>query len=190
MRGGFLVCFFFMVKFNGALLGPNISRPFLKPVPMIDSRARSCTVKYIDDASQACAINLKQDLLRFKTSDRPRPLQFSEHTGLTLKEESNQLQIDLNNLKTFTDQNLITINQKKTQIMCINFRKSFEFPPIFRISDGHQLHIVKQTKLLGIIFSDDLRWSYQVNYMCKRALKKVWLLIKLKTFDFDFEFLL
>ena len=126
MRGCFLdllhrACswgvFFFMVKFNGALLRPDIPRPFLKPVPMIDSRARSCTVtvKYIDDASQACAINLKQDLFRFETSDRPRPLQFSKHTGLILKEESNQLQIDLNNLKMFTDQNLMTINQKKTR---------------------------------------------------------------------------
>ena len=189
-QGVLLGCFFFMVKFNGALLRPNIPRPFLKPVPMIDSKAKSCTVKYIDDASQACTINLKEDLSKFETSDRPRPLQFFEHTGLGLKEDSNQLQFDLNNLKMFTDRNLMTINQKKTQIMCINFRKSLQFPPVFRISDGQQLDIVKQTKLLGIIFSDDLRWSHQVDYMCKRALKKIWLLRRLKTFDLDHETLL
>ena len=43
-QGVLLGCFFFIVKFNGALLRPNFPRPFLKPLPMIDSRTRSNTL--------------------------------------------------------------------------------------------------------------------------------------------------
>ena len=63
-QGVFLGCFFFMVKFNGALITPNIPKSFPKPIPMIDSKASYCIMKYIDDASQVCAINLKKSLKR------------------------------------------------------------------------------------------------------------------------------
>ena len=79
------------------------------------SKATSCTVKYIDDASQACSAKLKKSLNKIDIADRPRPLEFFEHTGYTLSPD-NQLQEDLDNLKTFTDENLMVINQKKTQI--------------------------------------------------------------------------
>ena len=72
------------------------------------------------------------------------------------------------------------INEKKTHILCINFRKSLKFPPIFSIGDCAQLEIVKHTKLLGIIISDDLRWAHHVDYMCQRANKKIWFLRRMK----------
>ena len=59
-QGVFLGCFFFMVKFNGSLLRPSVPRPFQKPEPLMHSKATSCTVKYIDDASQACSVKLKK----------------------------------------------------------------------------------------------------------------------------------
>ena len=52
------------------------------------------------------------------------------------------------------------------------------------------LKTVSETELLGMILSCDLRWSLQVDYMHKRALKKVWLLRKLKLLDLDLELLL
>ena len=68
-----------------------------------------CTVKYIDDASQACSIRLRQALSKIDISDRPRPLEFFEHTGYILKNDDNQLQDDLNKLKVFTEENLMVI---------------------------------------------------------------------------------
>ena len=179
-----------MVKFNGALLRPNVPRPFPKPTPLMTSKHPTCTVKYIDDASQACSIELRKALIKFDTSDRPCPLQYHEHTGYSLNPQNNQLQKDLDELKSFTDRNLMVINQKKTQIMSFNFRTSLNFPPIFSIGDSDTLDIVKQTKLLGIIVSDNLKWSEHVEYMCKKACKKVWLLRRMKILNLDNDILL
>ena len=189
-QGVFLGCFFFMVKFNGALLRPSVPRPFVKPSPIMNSKASSCTVKYIDDASQSCAIELKKLLNSIDTSDRPRPLEFFEHTGYSLKPEKNELQDDLSLLKYFTDQNLMTINKKKTETMKFNLRTSLDFPPIFSIGDSLPLNIVSQTKLLGIIISEDLKWSSHVDFMCGKALKKVWLLRRLRTLKLDTDIIL
>ena len=188
-QGVFLGCFFFMVKFNGSLLRPSVPRPFQKPEPLMHSKATSCTVKYIDDASQACSVKLKKSLNKIDIADRPRPLEYFEHTGYTLCPD-NQLQEDLDNLKTFTDENLMVINQKKTQIMKFNFRKSLDFPPIFTIGNGPQLEVVNQTKLVGIVISDNLKWSAHVDYMVKRANKKIWLLRRMKILKLDSDILL
>jgi hypothetical protein len=179
-----------MVKFNGALLRPNVPRPLPKPTPLMYSKSSSCTVKYIDDASQACSIDLRKSLIKIDISNRPRPLEFHEHTGYILNPRKNQLQEDLDELKSFTDQNLMVINQKKTQIMCFNFRTSLDFPPIYTIGASDQLDIVKQTKLLGIIVSDDLKWSFHVDFMCKKANMKVWLLRRMRILKLDTDILL
>ena len=184
-QGVFLGCFFFMVKFNGSLLRPNIPRPFPKPTPLIMSKLTSCTVKYIDDASQARSIKLRQALDTIDISERPKPLEFFEHTGYSLKENTNELQTDLDNLVEFTDNNLMVINEKKTLIMKFNFRKSLDFPPIFNIDDGSMLNIVSETKILGIILSEDLKFNAHVKYMVTRANKKVWNLRRMKILKLD-----
>ena len=178
-QGVFLGCFFFMVKFNGALLRPGIPRPFPKPTPLLISQTTACTVKYIDDASQARSVNLKNALTRIDTSSRPRPLEYVEHTGYTINPTLNHLQHDLNDLKKFTDINLMKINEKKTQIMKFNFHKSLDFPASFNFEGGPMLSVVREAKILGIFLSEDLKWSAQVKYMLSRANKKIWTLRKL-----------
>ena len=189
-QGVFLGCFFFMIKFNGALLRPDIPRPFPIPVPIIQDQSSSCTVKYIDDASQARAINLKKALLRIDLRDRPRPLEFHEQTGYVLDPKSNDLQRDLDELEDFTKKNLMVINAKKTQVMCFNPRTSLQFPPIFSLSGCNQLDIVKQAKLLGIIISDNLKWSSHVDYMCSKAAKKIWLIRRMKNLNLEYHLML
>ena len=44
---------------------------------------------------------------------------------------------------------------------------------------------MKQTKLLGIILSDDLKWANHVDYMCQRANRKIWLLRRMKILKLD-----
>ena len=74
--------------------------------------------------------------------------------------------------------------------MCINFRKSLKFPPIFRIGNCAQLEVVNQTKLLGIIILDELKWAHHVDYMCQRANKKIWLLRRKDILKLDLEIML
>ena len=188
-QGVFLGCFFFMIKFNGALLRPEVPRPFPKPAPLIISKSTSCTVKYIDDASQARSVNLRKDLEKVDTSSRPRPLEYSEHTGYTIIPVHNNLQKDLNALQEFTDKNLMIINQKKTYIMKFNFHKSLDFPASFNFNGGPMLGVVGDAKVLGIFLSEDLKWSTDVKYMLSRANKKIWTLRKLKILKLDSEIL-
>ena len=112
-QGVFLGCFFFIIKFNGALLRPDIPRPLPKSTPLMKSKTDSCTVKYIDDATQARSINLKKALLTDPV-DRQQPYQHRERTGHILNPLYNELQADLAGLKDFTDKNLMVINKKKT----------------------------------------------------------------------------
>ena len=84
----------------------------------------------------------------------------------------------------------MVINQKKTQIMNINFSKSLDFPPEMTIGNSDYLDLVKNIKLVGIIVSDDLKWNQHVDYMCKRASKKIWLLRRMKTLRLEPEILL
>ena len=74
--------------------------------------------------------------------------------------------------------------------MKFNFRKSYDFPPIFTIGSSDPLKIVTETKILGIILSSDLKWSPHVEFMCKKALKKTWLLRKLKILNLETDLLL
>ena len=74
--------------------------------------------------------------------------------------------------------------------MKFNFRTSWDFPPIFTIGDSDPLKCVTETKILGIILSSDLKWSHHVDFMCKKALKKTWLLRRLKILDLEIDILL
>ena len=69
--------------------------------------------------------------------------------------------------------------------MKFNFRKTLEFPPIFKFDNGPILNVVSVSKILGIFISDDLRWTAHVEYMLKRANKKIWILRRMKTLRLD-----
>ena len=120
---------------------------------------------------------------------RAQPLEYFEHTGFTINPLLNELQDDLNKLKDFTDKNLMVINQKKTLIMKFNFRKSYDFPPIFKIGDGPPLDTVAEAKILGIIIQDNLKFSAHVKYMIGRAYRKTWTLRRMKLLNLDIEIL-
>ena len=79
----------------------------------------------------------------------------------------------------------LVVNQKKTLIRKFDFHKKLDFPPNFNFNNGPNLEIVNQTKILGIILCDSLKWSAHVDYMVKKANKKIWLLRKMKQLKLD-----
>jgi hypothetical protein len=105
-----------MIKFNGATLRPKIPRPFPKPTSIIESKSFLCTLKHIDDASRACAINLRSSLIKIDISGRPRPLQLHKYTGYILDKIKNHLQDDLNLLKLLIDRNRMKINKNTDNV--------------------------------------------------------------------------
>ena len=71
------------------------------------------------------------------------------------------------------------INFKKTKLMLFNPGKTRDFLPRFTFN-GDELEVIEETKLLGIILTNDLSWSSHVKYMVTKANKKLWALRRLK----------
>ena len=112
----------FIVKFNGACLRPPIPRPI--------SQNRGMQVKFVDDASQMASINLKKSLIP-DIGSRPRPLKYSERTGMILDPAEDILQQELSKFYTFTESNKLLINRKKCFVMQFTRSRKYNFPPEF-----------------------------------------------------------
>ena len=73
------------------------------------------------------------------------------------------------------------LNQKKTKIMIFNFTQNYQF--VTRLTlNNENLEIVKSTKLLGVIISDNLKWDENTIYLIKKAYKRMQLLRKVSKF--------
>ena len=78
---------------------------------------------------------------------------------------------------------------KKTKLLSFNPTKNYNFPP--EIGFGNEyLEVVKSAKVLGVIISDDLRWSLNTNYIVKKAKSRIWALRRLKNLGLDNLFIL
>ena len=74
----------------------------------------------------------------------------------------------------------MVINKEKTNIMMFNKSRKWSFPPEVSFKDGTELACISETKLVGVIVTDDLHWEKNTQYICKKARKKIWLLRRMK----------
>ena len=172
-QGAFLGILLFIIIFNGALLRPAIPRHY------------NLNLKYIDDLSMLVAYNLKKVLVS-DPAHRPKPLTFNERTEQILPVGNNLLQVQLDSLHAFASSKLLKIKEKKSNVMKFNFSRNYDFPPELVISGfNDQLEVIRETKLLGIILTDDLKWAANTDYICKKAYKKMWSLRRMKKLDLE-----
>ena len=59
------------------------------------------------------------------------------------------------------------------------------FPPELSFSDGTQIECVPHVKLLGVIVSQDLRWTLNTEYICMKARQKLWIMRRMLKLDLD-----
>ena len=70
--------------------------------------------------------------------------------------------------------------------MKFNFSRTQDFPPELKIKGfNDQVEVIGETKLLGIILSDDLKWAANTDFICKKAYSKMWTLRRMKVLDLD-----
>ena len=69
------------------------------------------------------------------------------------------------------------INAKNTKIIPFNFSKKFYFLPQLCFPESDPLEVIYTTRLLGVIVTSDLSWGAHVSDLCKRATKKLWILV-------------
>ena len=74
------------------------------------------------------------------------------------------------------------INQTKSKTMVFNSTTKYQFSTRLKI-DNEILETGKETRLLGTIITDDLKWGKNTNDIVKRAYKRMEILRKLKGFQ-------
>ena len=177
-QGALLGGLIFIVKYNGACLRPAIPRPTLSP-------SQPLSVKFVDDHSCAVKIDLKRALINDPV-ERQRPLGYHERTGHILPQNMNDLQLTLDDVHSFTENNLMKINVGKTKIMLFNTSRLYDFQPEVLLPHTDSfLDVVENTRLLGIQISTDLKWAKQTKFLQDRANTKLWMLRRMKILNID-----
>ena len=128
---------------------------------------------YIDDLSEAEAINLKRQLIE-DPIQRPYPLNYHERTKHILP-GSSLLQQNLTKIEDFTILNKMK-NEDKSKVMIFSKSRKFDFPPELCFKDGELLECLEETKLLGIQLQSSLKWNANTLAIYTKAMSKMWLL--------------
>jgi hypothetical protein len=165
------------------LLPPLVSGPEpdphqAGPLPPCHQSDKLMKKKYVDDLSLLEEINLKSQLV--KAAPFFGPPNIHEQPGLFLPPEQSVLQHQLADLLTFTNQNKMKINTKKTKVIPFNLSKKYDFLPQLSFPDQEPLEVIYKTKLLGVTLSSDLSWQAHIDDITKRATKKLWVMIRFK----------
>ena len=160
-QGAYLGGLIFIIKYNGAFLRPPVPRHIQGPI--LNSKAEK--VKFVDDGTVAVSIDLKACLVPDPVQ-RARPLNFHERTGHILPEENNLLQHFISDTEQFVSENKMVINKDKTKVISFTKRRKWDFPPEVHFSDGTHIEYISETKLVGVIVSEDLKWHKNTAYIC------------------------
>ena len=117
------------------------------------------TMKYVDDTSFLASSNDPED-------------------------QSMQKAVEL--LQNWCSKNDMRLNTKKTKELIFTFaKKAPEFQPI--VLNNDIIEQVDNTKILGLVLSNDLTWNNHVDFMVKKANKRLFLLTLLKRAEVQLE---
>ena len=137
--------------------------------------------KYIDDESFIEILNLFQGGLS-KYNARwqvPSDMAVSDHY---LSSQNFKTQSHLNRISSWTDENLFKLNSKKTSYMIFNFCQSAQFQTRLHVKET-LLNQVRETRLLGVVLRDDLKWSSNIDELVRRAYVRMIILRNLVHFE-------
>ena len=87
----------------------------------------------------------------------------------------------IGDIKKWTYEKKMKLNEKKTKIMIFNSTKNYQFTTRLKLNNEN-VEIVNSSKLLGTIITDNLTWDANTNYLVKKAYARMQLLSKVSTF--------
>ena len=104
---------------------------------------------------------------------------FHYRTRHVLPNEKSSVYKQLVKTMEYADQNEMKINFKKTKVMLFNPCTSIDFMPDLRL-DNHELKVVEELKLLGLVIQPDLKRGANTDDMVQKANKRMWIIRRLK----------
>ena len=137
--------------------------------------------RFVDDLSVLEIVNLLTvgltcyNLKQHVPSDLPSHNQF-------IPAENLQSQYWLNEINEWTENQKMKINETKTKSMIFNFTNNFQFTTRLTLKN-QKIEVLKSTKLLGTIISDDLKWDLNTRNLVKKANARMELLRRVSSFN-------
>ena len=95
------------------------------------------------------------------------------------REEDDDLQCEMDNISAWSRSAGLSLNPSKCCCMNIVTKSNLTLRNILD-SDATHLPVVSSIKLLGVIFSNDLRWDLHINALCKKACRRFFVLRNMK----------
>ena len=109
------------------------------------------------------------------------PSDIPDHNGF-IEASHLMTQANINKIADWTQMKQMKLNLSKSCGMIFNFTNNFQFTSRILIED-QPLKLVNETKLLGLILRDDLKWSSNTDYLIKRANARMEILRRLANFS-------
>ena len=91
-------------------------------------------------------------------------------------------QSSLDQLIKWTQVNKSKLNVKKSNYMIFNFTRDYQFSCRLQIEDN-LLEPIKETKLLGMIITSDLKWHRNIEMLVRKGFQRLRIIQKLKSFN-------
>ena len=126
--------------------------------------------KYIDDLSILEILNLISIGISSYNCKQQIPSDIQTENKFMPPENFNS-QKYLTQLSEWTEQKKMTINNKKSKYMIVNFTRNYQFNTRLNI-EGKLLNQVPETRLLGVIMDDKLLWQSNTDHLVKQAYKE------------------
>ena len=140
-------------------------------------------LKFIDDMNFAESINLKTKLIKNPDQNPQRPFNYHKRTQHILPNKCYQMQTILDDLKTYTHEHQMKINEHKTKVILFNSALKYDFQPNLTMDADSPLEVVEEIRLLGVQIKSDLSWCSNTASMCQKAYARIWMPRRLKPLE-------
>ena len=109
----------------------------------------------------------------------------SDH-GKYIPTENLKTQTHLDKINTWTEENQMQLNTEKSKYMVVNYTTNWQFSTRLSIENKY-LDQIKETKLLGVWLTDDLKWEKNTRELTKNAYARMTILRRLHEFNIPIE---
>ena len=145
-----------------------------------DSVPEDLRFKFVDDLSTLEIVNLLATWLSSFNVKVSVPNNLPLHNQfIDAKHLKSQQYLD--EIEKWTQSKKMILNVKKTKVMIFNYTQKYQFTTNLKLQN-EELEIVKETKLLGVIITDDLKWDKNTQYLIKKAYMRMQILRKTAEF--------
>ena len=136
--------------------------------------------KFVDDLTFLEIVQLVSVGLASHNSHINVPSHVADHNQI-IPTEHLKTQKYLEKISEWTESRKMKLNEKKTKNLIFNFSKKHQFTTSLSVN-GVELEAPNETKLLGTIITNDLKWDRNTNELVKKASKRMQILFKAAKF--------